>query len=78
MDIDSLISRLIHAKSVDSFKKDVGSVRCVKPSLNILSRLKISLLFEFAFLPLACMISVEVNSSSCHYLFIYQKHMVEC
>ena len=23
------------------------------------------------------MISVEVNSSSCHYLFIYQKHMIE-
>ena len=53
MDIDSLISRLVHAKSVDSLKKDVGSLRSVKPSLNILSsRSKNSLLFEFAFLPI--------------------------
>ena len=75
MDIDSLISRLVHAKSGDRLKKkDAGSPRCVfKTIIKVIfyQDRKNSLLFEFAFLPLACMISVEVNSSLCHFcLFI--------
>ena len=74
MDIDNLISRLVHAKSVDRVKKDVGSLRRGKDHKIFYQDGKNSLPFEFAFLPLACMISAKLILLSSVFVYISETY----